>query len=53
MSINVERKKDTKSYSTAVCPECLEKFKLKRKWQKFCSGLCRYRKWDKDHPRIK
>lgn len=35
------------------CPECGKEVKKNRPWQKFCSDICRWRNWDKKHPRIK
>lgn len=53
MSFKEERKKAMKNYSQSSCEWCGEKFSVKRRWQKFCSSLCRFKDWDKNHPRTK
>ena len=44
--------KEKKEYPVSVCM-CGKTFKQKRIWQKFCSGNCRWKNWDKVNPRIK
>lgn len=43
------RTKQTKK--TLNCAECGNDFTQYRSWQKFCSSKCRWRNWDKRHPR--
>lgn len=35
------------------CKFCKKDFTPKRKWQKFCSDLCRKEHWETLNPRIK
>ena len=35
-----------------ICENCGESFVMSKRWQRFCSSLCRSRKWEKLHPRI-
>lgn len=54
MSNIVERKKGTKKkYIFCNCEQCGEKYSQYRSWQRFCSSLCKFRAWDKKHPRTK
>ena len=45
--------KKSKAYPKALCKECKEEYEQKRKWHKFCSDYCRYKYFDKTHPRVK
>lgn len=49
MSKSAEKQKDMK---IKVCEYCGRKFKPVRHWQRFCSDRCRWKSWDKRHPRI-
>ena len=54
MSPIVERKKAiTKPLQFNKCLDCEIKFQVKRKWQKYCSKLCKFRAWAKLNPRVK
>jgi hypothetical protein len=33
------------------CKECGKEFEPKTYWQKFCSAICKWKNWDKKHPR--
>lgn len=35
------------------CKFCGKEIKLKRKWQKYCNGVCRWKDWSKNNPRVK
>ena len=35
------------------CSHCKKEFKPKTSWQKFCSANCRWKIWDRKHPRKK
>lgn len=35
------------------CERCGKKFEPKTYWQKFCSGICKWKNWDEKNPRIK
>lgn len=35
------------------CEKCGRKFYWVRKWQKYCSAVCRWENWEKNNPRIK
>lgn len=35
------------------CENCNRKYYQIRHWQKFCSDMCRWEKWEKENPRIK
>lgn len=35
------------------CKNCNRNFYWVRKWQKFCSEICRWENWEKNNPRVK
>lgn len=37
--------------TTARCEGCGEEYRRRRRWQRFCSGACRWRGWSREHPR--
>ena len=35
------------------CANCGKQVKQTRDWQRYCSKQCRWKKWDKDNPRVR
>lgn len=36
-----------------TCEECGGRYQTKRDAQRYCSAICRFRAWDKAHPRLR
>ncbi len=53
MSSTVERKKESQKKTLFKCDLCGQQFNKTRSWNRFCSRSCRFKAWDKAHPRIK
>ena len=36
-----------------ICAWCKQEFKPVRSWHRYCRAFCRWKAWDKRHPRLK
>jgi hypothetical protein len=42
---------DDSQVGESLCGHCGAKFRPKRRWQLFCSSVCRFADWDERNPR--
>ena len=45
------KKNELKKLAERKCGWCGTEFQPVRKWQEFCKSICRFKRWDKNHPR--
>ena len=38
--------------NTKICPNCQKEFSFRRN-KIYCSSICRFKHWAKEHPRVK